>query len=538
MSHPSPSADSQPDDIDRQISPQHSHLQQSNHSRPGNGSTSSVSDEERSNDLSHTIDAPERSQPDWSDGACPGLDQRFEIVQPIGRGTMGEVFRAHDSQLGREVAVKRIAVPDSQAARNLDREARVMARISHPNVVTVHDVKLLADTVYIISEYIDGQSLDKHDKPLPLPRAVAIARDLARGLAAVHEHDVLHRDIKPANAIVDNRSGQAKLIDFGVAKLVEHQHHRNSGDPVDHRGDADPASSAPGGHASVSTGSDARLGTPRYWAPERWDGSKATRRADVYSFGALLYELLTGEKPPSVADPDTRQPIQLARSDIDIRLRAIVNQCVALDPAERFESGSDLASALDDLHNARPLPKNPYRGLFHFREAHSHCFFGRDDDVGRILDIMSIKPFVLMVGNSGVGKSSLAYAGLFPRVRSGHVDPGGSRAAVRTWLPAAALPGRRPVIELARQLADALDIEPQRMIEPAQNGDYETLARELNSRQGDERGLVFFIDQLEELITVSQPGQAEKAGRMLAYLIEQRSSSLRVLAAEIGRAHV
>ena len=389
--------------------------------------------------------APETSA---HDHLLAPLGARFEHVRLLGAGGMGVVHLARDRQLARLVAVKRIGLPARARSARLVREARLTAQIDDANVVRVYDVQLTDDAVYILSEYIEGESLDRVDRPVPWTQALAWGLHLA----AAHAQHLLHRDIKPANAIVDTHTGQARLIDFGVATLVDAG---RAEDPLHAttRPDAaahDPAPVRPDviGHVTGSAGTPpgARPGTPRYQAPEIWDGQPASTRTDVYSLGVLLYELCTGQEPPVVADPATRRPTRVHRDDVDERFAHIVSRCIALDPAQRYASAAELAAALAALQAAPIAPENPYRGLLCFHERHRGLFFGRALDTARIVERLQTTPFVLLVGESGVGKSSLAHAGVLPRLRQGGLD------VQRQWTVAAIVPGRRPLAALAHAL--------------------------------------------------------------------------------------
>jgi serine/threonine protein kinase/formylglycine-generating enzyme required for sulfatase activity len=497
------------------------------------------------------------------------LGARFEHVRFLGAGGMGVVHLARDRQLDRLVAVKRIALPSPARSSRLVREARLTAQIEDPHVVRVYDVCHVAGAVYILSEYIEGESLDRIERPVPWTQALAWGLDLARGLAAAHEQGILHRDIKPANAIVEKHTGQARLIDFGVATLMEgHARPQRAEDPLraSTQPDASPRQARPdampdampdaisdrpvrGDHAaraaaatgtgSMGTPPGARPGTPRYQAPEIWDWQQASTRSDVYSLGVLLYELCTGREPPVVAEPATRRPTRVAQDDVDERFAHIVNRCIELDPAQRYGSGAELREALARLQAAPIAPENPYRGLLCFHERHRSLFFGRELDTDRIVERMRAEPFLLLVGESGIGKSSLAHAGVLPRLRQDALDP------ERTWTAEAIVPGRRPLAALAQALG--LEHPAQAAGEGGEDGEdgedgdadggasVAAIVSSLRARHDSTRtGLVLFVDQLEELLTVSDPGEARRAQALLAHLIEQRLDSVRILGAVRG----
>ncbi|WP_428267553.1 protein kinase domain-containing protein [Haliangium sp.] len=524
-----------------------------------------------------TMSAPQRcdvgcftsiASDDGEHHMLPGLGPRFRWIQVLGCGGMGEVHLAEDRQLGRRVAIKRIVVTSPAVARHDVREAWLTAQITHPNVVTVYDVRVVAGSVYLISEYIDGESLDRMDQPLPWRQVLEVGGDVARALAAAHLRDVLHRDIKPGNVILERGTGRAKLIDFGVAKLVRPEvtgaderprtHEYMSGRHATGR-DSDaacPDTTRGLGDDDVThalrseTSMGARPGTPRYQAPELWDGEPASPRTDVYAVGALLYQLCTGTKPPLLADPSAREPIRVERREVDPRFAYIVHRCLEFDPSRRYGNADELFEALSVLSAAPVESANPYRGLLSFQERHRELFFGRDSDVRRITAQVRDKPFVLLVGESGVGKSSLALAGVLPRLR----DDGLGTA--RRWEVHSMVPGRHPLSSFARVLVyagtssveglgeDATEpaaawppvlastASVEEIVAQIRDGRYEAVVHSLCNRLVAERvGVVLFIDQLEELFTVGDPGEAESMQQLLAFLIEQRFQCVRVVAA-------
>ncbi len=406
---------------------------------------------------------------------------------------MGRVYLAEDAVLARPVAIKFIAgvEPDLEARQRFLMEARAAARIQHPNVVGVYRVGELDDRPYIVSEFVRGKSLAEHPLPIPWLQVVAIAIDLARGLAAAHRRGVVHCDIKPGNAMVTDE-GVAKLVDFGLSR-------------VSHEGSEDAAGPM--------------IGTPDFMAPEVWGGRSPSRRSDVYSFGAVLFALIAGKtpfgevEPRDLADAVRGRPAPELRErvpDVDIRLSRLVARCLERDPALRFASGEDLREALEQLHPSRlqsvRTDVNPYRGLRTFEAAHRGLFFGRGFEVSAIVERLRTDSIVIVTGDSGVGKSSLLRAGVVPAVLDGALGAG------RTWESITMLPGRRPLAALAIALGDPAIAA--RVLE-----DPESLPRELHQRAGD-RGMLLFIDQMEELVTVGDPAEVAALDIGLARISE------------------
>ena len=262
---------------------------------------------------------------------------------------MGEVYRARDARLGRDVAIKVVASalanhPDR--VQRFEQEARAVAALNHPNILAVHDVGTHDSLPYIVSELLEGETLADRlggGKPVPVRKAVEYAIQIARGLAAAHEKGIVHRDLKPANVFVTT-DGQVKLLDFGLAKLVEPEF------------EGVVASVLPTVLPATTPG--IVLGTVGYMAPEQARGKPAGHRADIFAFGAILYEMLSGrrafqrddaadtlmailkEDPPDLPVDERHIPPALAR---------IVDRCLEKNPSARFQSATDLAFALDAL---------------------------------------------------------------------------------------------------------------------------------------------------------------------------------------------
>lgn len=259
------------------------------------------------------------------------IGDRFEMLGRIGAGNHGVVFRARDSQLQREVAIKRFShfvADDPRAMRRITREVATLARVSHRNVVTVHDLVHMPDgdgevTPHLVMELVEGTSLrDLLNRQGPSLRSVIVVRGVLEGLVACHEAGILHLDIKPANVLV-TPDGGVKIVDFGIARA-----------------------------ASDATATVA--GTPHYMAPEQFDG-RSDERSDIYSVGCLLYECLTGVPPfqgtmavqlmahRHEPRPDPRDITPQASA----ALVSVVHRAMAVDPAERFQSVNEMLSALD-----------------------------------------------------------------------------------------------------------------------------------------------------------------------------------------------
>jgi eukaryotic-like serine/threonine-protein kinase len=266
----------------------------------------------------------------------------YQILALVGAGAMGEVYRARDDRLGRDVAVKILPAAfatDDDRLRRFQQEARAAGQLNHPNIIAVYDVGEYEGSPYLVCELLDGETLRHriHGHAVAARRAVDFATQIAHGLAAAHERGIVHRDLKPENVFV-TRTGHIKILDFGLAKLT-------GGAPDG----GEPAATVDATQAGVV------LGTPSYMAPEQARGAPADHRSDIFSLGTILYEMLSGQHPFRRATPaDTTTAI--LRDDpptfsealaVPHVLEHIVRHCLEKEPAARFQSASDLAFALD-----------------------------------------------------------------------------------------------------------------------------------------------------------------------------------------------
>ena len=281
----------------------------------------------------------------------------YEVVSRIGAGGMGEVWRARDTRLGRDVAIKiltRTGSSDADRIRRFEVEMKAVGRLSHPNVLAVYDVGSHDGVPYLVSELLEGETLrDRIDRgPLPLKTALSTAVEVAQGLAAAHAAGVIHRDLKPENVFL-TRDGRAKLLDFGLAKLVEPVV------PLAFEGLPDAET------AERLTVSGIVVGTVRYMSPEQVRGEPLDHRSDIFAFGALLFEMLTGRvafrKPSAIEtlsatlaeDPFTTVPYP---SPVPDDLEPILRRCLEKKPDERFQTAADLAFRLREYADGLSRP--------------------------------------------------------------------------------------------------------------------------------------------------------------------------------------
>lgn len=263
----------------------------------------------------------------------------YEIVEPAGAGGMGEVYRARDVRLDRDVAVKTIKGPFTE---RFEREARAISALNHPHICTLYDVGQHEGSGYLVMEYIDGKPIAG---PVSVEQAVAYGVQICEALHNAHRKGIVHRDLKPANILLTK--GGVKLLDFGLAKLTA------SGGAAAASG----VGSGPADHATVSalTGAHTVVGTPQYMAPEQIEGREVDARSDIFAFGCVLYELLTGRRAFDGKTASSVMAAVLATTPPPLEslvpltppaLDRIVTRCLAKDPEDRWQTARDITAEL------------------------------------------------------------------------------------------------------------------------------------------------------------------------------------------------
>jgi eukaryotic-like serine/threonine-protein kinase len=272
----------------------------------------------------------------------------YRVIEKIGSGAMGEVFRARDERLGRDVALKLIRPSSNENPDHLRRfelEARAAASLNHPNIVAVYDVGFHEGSPYIVCELLEGQTLRKRlaEGALPVPLALDYSSQIVQGLIAAHDRHIVHRDLKPENLFV-TVDGRVKILDFGVAKLQ-----------VDSERSVE--------ELTTVTRNGSVIGTVAYMSPEQLRGKTVDPRSDIFSMGAILYEMSTGHRAfQGETEVDTMTAVlleeppemDLGRANIPASFQQIVRHCLEKDPQNRFQSARDLAFALETLSDASP----------------------------------------------------------------------------------------------------------------------------------------------------------------------------------------
>ncbi len=451
--------------------------------------------------------------------------KHFQVGRLLGRGGMGEVYLARDTQLGRKVALKVIKpdhVRDQNALERFLQEARLTARFNHPHIVTIYAVGQHEGLPYVALEYLEGHDLSQRlkDDGLSLQESLRICLAVAEAVAEAHKHGILHRDLKPANILIP-RDGRVRVVDFGLAlEFVE---------PVQTEGaDRDVA------HANKLSGQRV-AGTPAYMAPEQWRGEECQPETDIWALGVILHELLCGERPYAAkqsfnlgmqvcnADPVPLNPIL---KGLPPRISSLIAQCLAKVPDERPSVTTFtecLTTVLADGRPMAPVEESPFRGLLPFSERHANLFFGRDTELNTCMERLRYESSLVVVGPSGAGKTSFVQAGLIPRLRENN-----------DWRVVRMRPGDAPISRLAARLltahneesashtvgdtindqsltgsTDLTDIDSRQV-------EIETLAQKLRDSpnkvglglstlaQQTQQRVLLVVDQLEELFTLCQ----------------------------------
>jgi WD40 repeat protein/DNA-binding SARP family transcriptional activator len=433
----------------------------------------------------------------------------YRLLEQVGQGAFGTVYRAVQPQVGREVAVKSIRpvlADHPEFIRRFEAEAQRVARLEHPHIVPVYDWWRGPDGAHLVMRFLRGGSLKDvlARGPLDTDAAGRIIDQVTAALAAAHRQGVVHGDVRPANILLDEE-GNAYLSDFGIAMEV-----------------ATSQLAAPDGGARPFNS---------YLAPEELLGGPVTPRTDVYGLGLVLFELLTGRH--SFQGPLQRLPardlhapvgsVRDRRPDLPEGIDEVIGRATAKEPGERFPDAPALAAALRGVLRTAPAapttreavePRNPYKGLRPFQEADAPDFFGRgratEQLLARMADPGRQARLLAVVGPSGSGKSSLVRAGLLPALRGGAL-PGSAG-----WFVVELLPGAYPFEELEAALLRIAVNPPASLLGQLERDEYGLRwAAERVLPAGDAELLVV-IDQFEELFTLVE--EEARRARFLAAL--------------------
>jgi tRNA A-37 threonylcarbamoyl transferase component Bud32 len=441
------------------------------------------------------------------------------------QGAMGVVARGYNAAFDRWELLKFMR-PDlankPEFIRQFFREGRVLAKLSHPNVVQVFAIYTLDGRACLAMEFLEGTSLAGEVAKERLPTSLwhELFLEAARGLAAAHDVGLLHRDLKPENLFVLRPRGGApkslKVIDFGLATADRSAPKATKDDP-----------------ALVAAMSG---GTPLYMAPELWRGEEATPRTDVYALGLSFFFALTGRVPfeantvGQLADaicssepfPDVRE----LRPDLPAPLARVLARAIEKTASARLSSDELVAAlvAAASAARARRVPgAGPYRGLVSYSAAERDVFFGRDAEVAEVLEHLRAESGVVLVGPSGSGKSSLARAGVVPAIEEGALGGGVVYGSVLLE------PRAHPIHSLAAALARRLG-SAEKDVLAFLTATPERLGESLRAALPGEAGVVIVVDQLEELATLSDSAEAHRFAVALGSILTVGAAPVRVVA--------
>ncbi len=413
-------------------------------------------------------------------GSSPGgiLGERYQIREVLGRGGMGEVYRAFDLKLRVDVALKAVRpeLSSSEKARELLRqEVRSAREVLSPNVCRIYDLVVEEGRELVSMEYIDGRTLAetlRERGSLELREAREIAAQFLSGLEAIHEAGLVHRDFKPENVML-TRAGRVVVMDFGLAK-----------------------SRTEGKSRTIA-------GTPAYMSPEQSRGEPVDARSDVFSAGVVLAEMLWDSPRASLWDAVRETPPRVPEGP----WTSVLRQALASERENRQPTARALARALDEVTHRLPgfEDRHPYPGLASFTQEDAEYFFGREMEVEAVWKKMKRPRLLALIGPSGAGKSSFLRAGIVPTLPPG-------------WRVLLSTPGNRPFSALAQALLPSFagDMDA---IQSFMDFERDTAVSLVSKwRHGIEHGLVI-VDQFEELFTLNPPEVQEAFATLLGRLV-------------------
>ncbi len=492
-----------------------------------------------------------------TDRVDPGFDRatlkpfsridHYRIIRPLGQGGRGVVYLARDTKLGRRVALKVInpsALGDEKTVDKFLVEAKVTARFNHPHIVTVYGVGEYRNSPYVALEYLEGETLKQriaNERP-GVKESIRIGLAIADALKEAHKHNILHRDLKPENVMLP-RDGRLRVVDFGLATALIGL----DSAPIFTNFPAPPIQSRSPGRGALDldlTMTNAHneafgfSGTPRYMAPERWKEETPTDVTDIWSLGAILYELLSGRHPyPNenihalfqevCSDSPVPEPIYPDKVSGD--LAALITRCLSKRPADRptaAEVTESLHGMLRETLQPQETESNPFRGLLPFNESQADLFFGREAEVDAFIEQLREKSTSAVVGPTGAGKSSFIQAGVIPRLR----EQG-------RWTVISLRPGRNASVSLADALREAEvsgsssgGPKPDSLIPRLNNSPGLLTMALLSLAETKQSRVLLFVDQLEEIFTLDDDEETRKTFiRTISSVADDPKGSVRVI---------
>ena len=490
---------------------------------------------EETHDIYQRILAGEKPVPALEPRGQPVVEQPvrgYELLELLGSGRFGAVYRAHHPVVDRDVAVK-IILPqyadDPDFIRRFAVEAELVACLEHPHIVPLYDYWREPGGAFLVMRWLRGGSLEQslQQGPWKLAPAMQLVQQIAAALHVAHRQGIIHRDIKPANILLDD-AGNAFLSDFGLAALV---------------GPLDAVQPIP------ATEDDDLAGSLGYLSPESIQHGPETAASDIYSLGVVVYELLTAQHPfpgcqgKELLDKHLHEPLpaaRLLRPELPLAVDEVLQKAAAKDPLERYPGVLELAAALQGALGVTPLPasapviadvaalQNPYKGLRPFKEADAADFFGRNALVERLLSRMeedgAESRFLALVGPSGSGKSSTIGAGLLPALRRGVLT--GSN----DWFIAQMVPGRHPLDELELALLRIAVSQPSGLMEQLRRDERGLLRAASLTLPEEGSELLLIIDQFEEIFTLAtDTRESARLLQLLVAAVTEPRSQVRIL---------
>jgi len=448
----------------------------------------------------------------------------YELQDEIGAGAYGVIHRAMQPSVGREVAVKVIRrryANDPSFIRRFEAEAQMIARLEHPHIVPLYDYWRDPDGAYLVMRLLRGGNLltALANGPWSLDQTQNLLDQITPALAIAHSQGIIHRDIKPANILFDE-SNNAYLSDFGIAKDLDNDYQLTLDGGI--------------------------LGTPDYISPEQLQEESVTPQSDIYSLGAVLYEMLTGEKPfpdvplVKIIQSHLSTPFPLVRDsrpDLSAQIDEVIQRATAKRPSDRFPDALTMAEAFRQSVAGRlDMPSvieniifdteilNPYKGLRAFQEADAQDFYGRNQLVTQLIEHLGKSGFLAVVGPSGSGKSSVVKAGMIPALRQSAIH--GSDK----WFVAEMVPSTHPLEELEQALWPIAVDPPPGLVAPMQrdtSGMLRTIRRILPNEEGAQ--LLLVIDQFEELWSLTSETRRQHFLESLLVALSASQSPLHVV---------
>jgi len=440
---------------------------------------------------------------------------QYEVIRKLGEGGMGAVFLARDTRLGRRVAIKVLSSSAPELTQRFIIEARATARVEHENIVSIYEVGEWGGHPFMVLQFLQGQELTKvipRGKPMPFPRVIELMMPVLRALAYAHGEGIVHRDLKPDNIFVTD-SGVTKVLDFGIAKVVQGDDRTSDGEGKFKKEDVTTT-----GNENM-TRHGAVMGTMPYMSPEQWgNGVTIDHTSDIWAVGIMMYKMLSGFHPlhPMVGQElmvtgFVDEPMPSLRDkapDLPKEVIDVVDKCLEKVKSKRWPDALALLRALEPLQRMRAGSEkqishedSPYAGLSSFQEEDAGRFYGRNREIAAMSQRLRERPLMAVVGPSGVGKSSFLRAGVVPALKN----------SGENWTIDVIRPGRTPLMALASllvqvtntstNLQDEIEIQQKLAQRLAKEPGYLGTALRRQARR-EKKNILLFVDQFEELYTL------------------------------------